>query len=107
MVIFAIAKFALGAWIVIVIVPILVAAMLFVHRRVPAESRGLAVRTDIVFGRPRRAQRVIVAAPAMTRAVVQAVKVAATMSQHVEIVHVTSDMDESEEFMGTRPAPAP
>ena len=97
-VIFAIAKFALGAWIVIVIVPILVVAMLFVHREYLAESRGLAVRTDIVFGRPRRAQRVIVAAPAMTRAVVQAVKVAATMSDHVEIVHVTSDLGESEEF---------
>ena len=97
-VIFAIAKFALGAWIVIVIVPVLVLAMLFVRREYLAEGRGLAVRTDIVFGRPRRAQRVIVAAPAMTRAVVQAVKVAATMSQHVEIVHVTSDLHESEEF---------
>ena len=34
-VIFAIAKFGLGAWIVLIIVPILVAAMLFVEPRIP------------------------------------------------------------------------
>ncbi|HEY8771684.1 MAG TPA: APC family permease, partial [Candidatus Limnocylindria bacterium] len=45
-VIFAIAKFALGAWIVIVIVPALVGAMLFVKREYREESRGLAVRPD-------------------------------------------------------------
>ena len=97
-VIFAIAKFALGAWIVIVIVPALVAVMLFVRREYQEESRGLAVRRDIVIGRPHRAQRVIVAAPALTRAVVQAVKVAETMSEKVEIVHVTSDLKESDDF---------
>lgn len=97
-VIFAIAKFALGAWIVIVIVPALVLVMLFIKGEYRKESQGLAVRRDIVIGRPNRPQRVIVAAPAMTRAVVQAVKVAETMSDHVEIVHVTSDLDDSDDF---------
>jgi amino acid transporter len=97
-VIFAVAKFALGAWIILVIVPVFVAAMLFVHRSYAAESRGLDVRLDVQIGRPNRKQRVIVAAPAFTRAVVQAVRVAETMSADVELVHVTTDQEEGDRF---------
>ena len=40
-VVFAIAKFGLGAWVVIIIVPILVAVMLFIHREYhDAETRA-------------------------------------------------------------------
>ncbi len=97
-VIFAVAKFALGAWIILVVVPVFVVAMLFVHGSYAAESRGLDVRTDVQIGRPNRKQRVIVAAPAFTRAVVQAVRVAETMSADVELVHVTTDQEEGELF---------
>jgi hypothetical protein len=97
-IIFAIAKFALGAWIVLIIVPLLVAAMLFIKHEYDRETVGLAVRPELVFGRPNRLQRVIVAAPSMSRAVVQAVKVAETMSSDVGIVHVTIDPDEGERF---------
>ena len=38
------------------------------------------------------------AAPAFTRAVVQAVRVAETMSRDVELVHVTTDQEEGERF---------
>jgi amino acid transporter len=98
LVIFAIAKFSLGAWIVLIIVPVLVAAMLFVRREYRAEERGLAVRPDLVVGGPNRRQRVMVAAPSVNRAVVQAVKVAATMSDDVDLVHVTADPEEGEAF---------
>jgi amino acid transporter len=97
-VIFAIAKFGLGAWIVLVIVPVLVLAMLVVRREYQAEERGLAVRPELVFGRPDRRGRVLVAASAMNRALVQAVKVAETMSDKVELIHVTTDADEAEAF---------
>ena len=97
-VIFAIAKFGLGAWIVLIIVPILVAAMLFVSREYRSEERGLAVRRDLVVGGPNRRQRVMVAATSVNRAVVQAVKVAATMSDEVDLVHVTADPEEGEAF---------
>jgi hypothetical protein len=97
-VIFAIAKFGLGAWIVLIIIPVLVAAMLFVSREYRAEERGLAVRPDLVVGGPTRRQRVMVAAPSVNRAVVQAVKVASTMSDEIELVHVTSDPEEGESF---------
>jgi amino acid transporter len=97
-VIFAIAKFALGAWIVIILVPLLVVLMLFVHHTYAQETRGLAVRPGAMVRRPHRAQRVIVAAPALTRAVVQAIKVAETMADDIDVVHVTPDLEEGEEF---------
>ena len=74
-VIFAIAKFALGAWIVFVIVPTLIALMLFVHHEYAAEARGLEVRAQTVIPPPSRPRRVVIAAPAFTRAVVQAIRV--------------------------------
>ena len=74
-VVFAIAKFGLGAWMMIVIVPALVAVMLFIHREYSRETHGLEVRLDLVFDGPRRRQRIVVAAPALTRPVVQAARI--------------------------------
>ncbi|MGZ6313020.1 MAG: APC family permease [Candidatus Limnocylindrales bacterium] len=95
-VIFAIAKFALGAWIVIIIVPVLVGAMLLIARTYRDEARGLEVREEALISRPRRPQRVIVAAPSLNRAVVQAIKVGQTMGREVNVVHVTSSAEDGE-----------
>ena len=97
-VIFAIAKFALGAWIILLVVPILVALMLFVRREYAAESHGLAVSVDVHIPQPNRPQHVVVAAPSFSRAVVQAIRVAQTMGPEVEVVHVTADLEEGERF---------
>jgi len=97
-VIFAIAKFALGAWIILVVVPILVALMLFVHHEYSAEGAGLEVSRREVIPPPHRPQRVVVVAPAFNRAVVQAIRVGQTMTRDVDVVHVTADLDEGERF---------
>jgi amino acid transporter len=97
-IVFAIAKFTEGAWIIIVVVPILVALMLFVHRAYERESRGLAVRVGIRIPEPHRPQHVIVAAPSFSRAVVQAIRVGQTMSSDVVVAYVTADLDEGELF---------
>ena len=97
-IIFAVAKFALGAWIILVIIPLFVVAMLFVHHEYADESRGLDVRQQGVIPPPHRPQRVVVAAPAFTRAVVQAIRVGLTMSREVDVVHVTADRAEGERF---------
>jgi len=91
-------KFAEGAWIIIVVVPLLVCIMLFIKHEYDAEGVGLEVQPDIVFGAPHRRQRVVVAAQSMTRAVVQAVRVAQTMGEEVQLVHVTLDHAEGEQF---------
>jgi len=95
-VIFAIAKFALGAWIILIVLPVLIGIMLFIHREYAAEARGLEVGSTAIIPGPRRAQRVVVAAPAFTRAVVQAIRVGRTMSDDVEVVHVTANREEGD-----------
>ncbi|HEX7473842.1 MAG TPA: APC family permease [Candidatus Limnocylindrales bacterium] len=97
-VIFAIAKFALGAWLIILIVPILVVAMLFVHRQYERRRVETHVRPELTFGRPHRHQRVVVPVPDVTRDVIQAIRFGLTMSDHVTAVHVTDDMDRGEEL---------
>jgi len=96
--IFAIAKFALGAWIILVVVPFLVALMLFIHRSYAQEARGLEVSPGVVIPHPHRPQRVVVAAPSFTRAVVQAIRVGQTMARDVDVVHITADLEEGERF---------
>ncbi len=95
-VIFAVAKFALGAWIVMIIVPVLVVIMLAIQRVYQGEARELEVRHEVILDRPRRPQQVIVVAPSLTRAVVQAIRVGQTMGAAVSVVHVTSSVEDGE-----------
>jgi len=97
-VVIAISKFDQGVWMIIIIVPILVLLMLFIKHEYAMEGLGLDVQPDVVFGPPHRRQRVVVAAQAMSRAVVQAVKVGETMGEEVQLVHVTLDPVEGEHF---------
>ena len=91
-------KFDQGVWMIIIVVPILIALMLFIKHEYAMEEHGLDVQPDVVFGPPHRRQRVVVAAQAMSRAVVQAVKVGETMGEEVQLVHVTIDPVEGERF---------
>jgi hypothetical protein len=81
-----------------VIVPILVLLMLFVHHEYNLEGKGLEVQPEAVFAGPHRKQRIVVAANAMTQAVIQAVRVGWTMGEDVELVHVALDQAEGERF---------
>ncbi len=92
-IVFAIAKFALGAWIIILLVPLLVAAMLFVHREYAGAESELRVRPEALIGPPSRRQRVVVPMQEMRRDVIQAIKFGLTMSDDVVAVHVTDDID--------------
>ncbi len=90
-VIFAIAKFALGAWLIVVVIPILVLAMLTLDRIYRRRRRDVLVGTGAVVGTPRRPQRVYVPVSDITRDVVHALKLARTMSRDVQAIHVTDD----------------
>jgi amino acid transporter len=89
--IFAIAKFALGAWLILIVIPALVVAMVLVHRRYERRRTEVAVAAETVVGPPRRSQRVIVPVADVTRDVVHALTFARTMSDDVTAVHVTDD----------------
>ena len=97
-VVFAIAKFGLGAWIVIVIVPVIVAVMLFIHRQYESAERDLFVRPESEITAPSRRQRVVVPMPDLRRDTIQAIKFGLTMSDDVVAVHVTDDPERAMEI---------
>jgi hypothetical protein len=91
----AAAKFALGAWIVLILIPLLVAMMLFIERQYRSVSVALAVRPDVAIPRGRREERVVVPVPGINRAVVQAINVARSIAPDVRAVLVSDDPEEA------------
>jgi amino acid transporter len=95
LVVVASAKFGDGAYLVVILIPILVAMMLFIDRQYRASSQQLAVKPGLVVGEPHREERVIVPIPGLNRAVVQAVNVARSIGDDVRAVFISDDPDEA------------
>ncbi|HEV8699005.1 MAG TPA: APC family permease [Candidatus Limnocylindrales bacterium] len=91
----AAAKFALGAWIVLILIPVLVAMMLFIARQYRSASVALAVRPDASIPRGRREERVVVPVPGISRAVVRAINVGRSIATDVRAVLVSDDPEEA------------
>ena len=89
-------KFLDGAWLVVVLIPILVSIMLFIRREYDDQERELHVREDIVVEGPHREQRVVIPVNGINRAVIQAVNFGRTMSRDVRAVFVTEDPEHGE-----------
>jgi amino acid transporter len=87
----AASKFALGAWVVLVLIPILIGVMLFIRRQYQSTASQLAVRDDTVIGVLRRDERVIIPVPGVNRAVIQAVNVGRSIARSVEAVLISDD----------------
>ena len=51
-------KFVDGAFLVVILIPMLVAMMLFIGRQYRSSAENLAVRPDLVIPPPRREERV-------------------------------------------------
>jgi amino acid transporter len=98
LVVVASVKFADGAYLVVILIPTLVAVMLFIHRQYDASRRELAVKPDLVFANPKREERVIIPIPGVTRAVIQAVNVARSISDDVRAVFITENPDDAQEI---------
>src|SRR5436190_7914878 len=84
--------------IVIVLIPILVGLMNFVHRQYAAQSAELAVRDDFIVPEAHREQRVVIPVNAINRAVVQAVIFGRTLASDVRAVFITEDSELGDEF---------
>jgi hypothetical protein len=91
----AASKFLLGAWIVLILIPIQIAVMLFIHRQYSASTAKLAVRDDIVIPSPHREERVVVPVPGINRAVIQAINVGRSIAPDVRGVLVSDDPAEA------------
>jgi amino acid transporter len=88
-------KFVDGAYLVVILVPVLVALMLFINHQYARSARELAVRPDLVVGRPHREQRVIVPIPGINRAAIQAINVGRSIDRDVRAVYITEDLDDA------------
>jgi len=84
-------KFQNGAYLVIILIPVLVAMMLFIQRQYSASQRQLAIRPEFVARPPHREERVVIPIPGLTRAVIQAVNVGRSISDDVRAVYISED----------------
>ena len=91
----AASKFELGAWVVILLIPLIIAGMLFIHRQYASTAEQLAVQNETELPGPQRDERVIVPVAGINRAVVQAVNVARSVGSDVEAVLISDNVDEA------------
>jgi amino acid transporter len=80
---------------VAVIIPLLVAVMLFIHRQYTASNRELAVPDRGVLPAPHREERVIVPIAGLNRAVVQAVNVGRSIADDVRAVLISDNAEDA------------
>ena len=79
-----------------------------VHRApVRGVPRQLAIRPDFIVRAPHREERVVVPVPGLTRAVVQAINVARSISDDVRAVYISDDPDAAAEMRDRLGAPGP
>jgi amino acid transporter len=87
-------KFVDGAYLVVILIPVLVGLMIFVHSQYASSRRELAIRPDFVADPPQREERVVIPVPGINRAVVQAVNVGRSISDDVRAVFITDEPDD-------------
>ncbi len=88
-------KFEHGAFVVAILIPVMVGAMLFINRQYAASRRQLAIDPGYVLPPPSREQRAIVPVPALNRAVVRAINTARSITGDVSAVFISEDPEAS------------
>jgi hypothetical protein len=83
---------------VVIVIPILVGIMWFIHRQYSASARELAVQPEAAIPTPRREERVVVPVPGINRAVVHAVNVGRALAPDVRAVLISDEPDEAASF---------
>jgi len=93
-VIFAVTKFHEGAWIIVIVIPSLVALFFAIHGHYREAARVLSLES---FGAPPRVvrHRVILPISGVHRGTVVALRYALALSNDITAVHVSSDDDKS------------
>jgi len=88
-------KFTDGAYLVVILIPLLVAMMVFIRRQYLASARELRVQADLVFDALQREERAVVPIPGVNRAVIQAVNVARSITDDVRAVFITETPEDA------------
>ncbi len=90
-------KFEAGAYLVVILVPVLVAMMLFINRQYSRSARELAVDPKLVVVSPHREERVVVPISGLDRAAIQAINVGRSIDDDIRAVYISSDPDDAAE----------
>jgi amino acid transporter len=96
-IVFAFTKFKDGAWIVIILIPTLVAIFLMIHRHYRNLASQLSLEKHIPRG-PISRMRVIMPVSGMHRGTVAALRYARTLSDDITAVHISVDDKETEKL---------
>jgi amino acid transporter len=88
-------KFVDGAYLVVILVPVLVGMMLFISRQYARSRHELQVRPDTIVPPPVREERVVVPIPGLDRSTVQAINVARSISDDIRAVFITDDPEDA------------
>jgi amino acid transporter len=88
-------KFVNGAYLVVILVPLLVGMMLFISHQYGRSRRQLAVDPTLVVSSPRREERIVVPIPGVDRATIQAVNVGRSIADDIRAVHISDDPDDA------------
>ena len=83
---------------VLVLIPILVGIMWFIHHEYDAAEEELEVDRTRVYGKPTKQSRVIIPVPTLSRAVIRSVQFGRSLSDDVTAVHITIDAEAAEEM---------
>jgi hypothetical protein len=81
---------------VAIVIPALVAMMLFIHRQYRRSKQELAVHPDFVVPPPRREERVVIPVSDINRAVIHAVNVGRSIATDVRAVLISDEPEEAE-----------
>jgi amino acid transporter len=84
--------------IVLVLIPVLVTLMSWIHRQYAGQQAELEVRPDFVVPQPHRTQRVVVPVNGINRAVVQAIVFGRTLTNDVRAVYITEDPEAGDQL---------
>jgi amino acid transporter len=88
-------KFRDGAYLVVILVPVLVAMMLFISRQYERSRTELRIRPDKIVPPPVREERAVVPIPGLDRATVQAINVARSIADDVRAVFISDDPEQA------------
>src|SRR5688572_14218597 len=86
-------KFADGAYLVVILVPVLVGMMLFISRQYSRSAQQLAVDPALVVSAPHREERVVVPIAGLDRASIQAINVGRSIDDDIRAVYISTDPD--------------
>ncbi len=82
--------------IVLLLIPVLVGVMWFIHHEYDTAEKELEVDRSRVYGPPTKGSRVIIPVPNLSRAVIRSVQFGRTLSDDVRAVHLTIDPEAAE-----------